>query len=186
MTTGRIPSAGNRQITNPDGAALHPHPERWNRNLGCVICMKEDGILRSHAYELWCKPCLEKAAGHVARIAGEAREMRKAMKVNSDELKARRVKSRSLMRTLGPKVKERDNYTCQACGKRDPDDCTIDHKRPLQFGGTDDMNNLQVFCKSCNSRKNSRPYINTVERTRRAEIAAYGVPPITLRGVYGP
>ena len=187
MTKTGVSSAGHRQSTNVAGAALHPHPARWNRNLGCVVCLKENTILRSHAYELWCRSCLEKAAGHIARIAAEAREMRKAMKVTGEELRLRRVRSRSLMRTLGPKVKKRDDYTCQICGERDPDSTTVDHIRPLNFGGTDDLDNLRVLCHRCNSKKGARPYTNTGDRQKAAEyITKAGITPITLRGVYGP
>ena len=75
---------------NPEGAALHPHPERLSRSLGCVLCLTADVELRSHAHELWCVPCLEKAVGHIARIAAEARELRKQMRLPAEELKKRR------------------------------------------------------------------------------------------------
>lgn len=32
---------------------------------------------------------------------------------------------------------------------------TIDHKTPLSRGGTDDLNNLQCLCESCNKIKSS-------------------------------
>lgn len=52
------------------------------------------------------------------------------------------------------KIWERDNYTCLHCGTRR--DLTIDHKIAVVNGGTDDEDNLQTLCGSCNSREGAR------------------------------
>ena len=49
---------------------------------------------------------------------------------------------------------ERDNFTCQHCGKRK--NLSIDHITPESKGGTLDKKNLQTLCKSCNSKKGDR------------------------------
>lgn len=51
-------------------------------------------------------------------------------------------------------VMERDNGTCKYCGCRDAP--TIDHIFPFSLGGTHDMENLQILCRSCNSRKHTK------------------------------
>lgn len=49
------------------------------------------------------------------------------------------------------------HYKCQICGKTEPDvKITIDHIIPLSKGGTNDINNLQPLCLSCNSRKQNK------------------------------
>jgi len=65
-------------------------------------------------------------------------------------------------------VMERDGYRCQACG--DTDDLTIDHKIiPYSEGGSStDPDNLQVLCRSCNSRKGTRPWIPVPEASQTA------------------
>ena len=83
------------------------------------------------------------------------------MRLTGEELKRRRGESQRAIRKIGPKIKERDDYTCQECGKRDPDDCTIDHNRPIAFRGTDEPNNLRVLCRRCNGYKKDKPYTNT-------------------------
>ncbi len=47
-------------------------------------------------------------------------------------------------------------YECVICGKllnRGNSDLTIDHIVPQVVGGTNNIYNLQVLCRSCNSRK---------------------------------
>lgn len=51
-------------------------------------------------------------------------------------------------------VWDRDGWECRECGSHR--DLTVDHIHPLVLGGTDDMENLQTLCKSCNSRKEAR------------------------------
>jgi hypothetical protein len=59
---------------------------------------------------------------------------------------------------LRQKVKERDNYTCQQCGKYMPDGVGlhIDHIIPICKGGKSVISNLQVLCSKCNGTKGGR------------------------------
>ena len=58
---------------------------------------------------------------------------------------------------LRQKIKERDNYTCQACGNsisKEPNLLLeIDHKVPVAKGGLTVENNLQTLCWRCNRSK---------------------------------
>lgn len=52
------------------------------------------------------------------------------------------------------KILERDNYTCQLCGKAAPEvKLEIDHIVPVANGGTNDESNLRATCYSCNRGK---------------------------------
>jgi 5-methylcytosine-specific restriction endonuclease McrA len=59
---------------------------------------------------------------------------------------------------LRRQIMERDNYTCQICGKYMPDQIglQIDHIVPVAKGGKTVPSNLQVLCNRCNGRKGSR------------------------------
>jgi CRISPR/Cas system Type II protein with McrA/HNH and RuvC-like nuclease domain len=48
-------------------------------------------------------------------------------------------------------VWERDNSTCQHCETQER--LTIDHIIPVSRGGSDELDNLQILCRSCNARK---------------------------------
>ena len=56
------------------------------------------------------------------------------------------------------KVKIRDNYTCQCCGKYMPDEVGlhIDHIVPISRGGLTVTANLQVLCDKCNLKKRNK------------------------------
>lgn len=66
---------------------------------------------------------------------------------------------RKLMtKDLRKKISERDNYTCQMCGKYMPDGVglQIDHIVPVAKGGKTVASNLQVLCSKCNGRKSDK------------------------------
>lgn len=48
----------------------------------------------------------------------------------------------------------RDGRACRECGSED--DPTADHIVPVYEFGTNELSNLQVLCRSCNSRKGRR------------------------------
>jgi len=58
-------------------------------------------------------------------------------------------------RRLSRKLREQQPW-CSQCGT--PSDLTVDHIIPLSKGGTNDLANLRVLCRPCNSSRRSQPY----------------------------
>jgi 5-methylcytosine-specific restriction endonuclease McrA len=63
-----------------------------------------------------------------------------------DKLNSRRYREQR------ERVFKRDGRFCQICGT-DEGEMHIDHVIPRKVGGTHDLDNLRVLCKSCNLRK---------------------------------
>ena len=63
------------------------------------------------------------------------------------------------------KVLERDNYTCQICGRSIEDGVKleIDHVIPKSKGGTYKMDNLQTLCFDCNRGKRDKILPNNIK-----------------------
>lgn len=54
-------------------------------------------------------------------------------------------------------VFERDNYTCQYCGRKAPEVVLeIDHIVPVAKGGGNEITNLATICRECNAGKSDR------------------------------
>lgn len=64
---------------------------------------------------------------------------------------------KALTKELREKIKIRDNYTCQLCGKYMPDEVglQIDHIVSIKDGGKSIPDNLRVLCSKCNGKKGS-------------------------------
>lgn len=86
-----------------------------------------------------------------------SRKYRKNKKVNDPEWWEKEMKRlKSLDETRGWQairfgVLNRDDFTCQYCGRKAPDvELHIDHKVPRSKGGSNNENNLVTACSDCN------------------------------------
>lgn len=80
-------------------------------------------------------------------------------RIHYDELKPARRRKRYEITNhyeyLFIQIGRRDGFGCAHCGDPSKDLC-IDHVTPLIAGGTNDLDNLQLLCRPCNSKKSGR------------------------------
>lgn len=57
---------------------------------------------------------------------------------------------------IAARVYRRDNFACQHC--ETTSELTIDHIIPVARGGSDEPDNLQVLCRTCNGTKGARAW----------------------------
>lgn len=65
-----------------------------------------------------------------------------------------------LPKWLRSKVFEKQGRRCRLCGTTD--NLTIDHIRAVAIGGSNELSNLQVLCRSCNSKKHTKEVLYIV------------------------
>lgn len=66
-------------------------------------------------------------------------------------------KRKSIPGVLRHEVFKRDGYRCVECGATNKETTLhIDHIIPFSNGGTDELNNLQTLCETCNLAKSNR------------------------------
>lgn len=71
-------------------------------------------------------------------------------------------------------MKRMYDYTCPACGRREPDiELTRDHIVAVSEGGTSFVENLQPLCKHCNQEKGRQSiyYPPKISMENRAQYA---------------
>jgi hypothetical protein len=67
-----------------------------------------------------------------------------------------RIKRKKIPKTLKDKILDKCEHKCVECGESETIKLEIDHITPLILGGTNDFENLQILCRTCNGKKNSQ------------------------------
>ena len=93
---------------------------------------------------------IRKAAGTVNRVD----KIRKDIKFTIGYIKSAKrkpAKRKHIPKAVRDAVMERDNYTCVYCASTNNPE--LDHDEAHANNGSDEIDNLQVLCRSCNRRK---------------------------------
>ncbi len=131
---GYIPFKYNQKYCSEGCKRLHHFGEHKNTERICPICRKSFSPHRNTA--LYCSQ----------KCNSEARNLRKGIKI-----------SKEYWNQLREFVIERDNYTCQKCGKFLMEiGLTVHHIKPLYKDGVNEPKNLEALCNKCHKLVHSR------------------------------
>jgi len=82
--------------------------------------------------------------------------------------------ARGIRKAVGEKLRyqvlARDNFRCKSCGRGADDGVklNVDHIIPVDWGGTNDIDNLMVLCDECNRGK--KAWIDSVPSEEMREV----------------
>lgn len=130
----------------------------------CVLCGEDTEALQGAPWLSFkgnaiCSGCYVGLIGPIYRMAGYGDggmiHLLFDSLLRTGHNRKHRVRMSQYRSTL-KKLLHKYKFSCVHCGSRDEATLTIDHIKPVSKGGTDDFDNLQILCKSCNSRKGNR------------------------------
>jgi len=126
----------------------------------CVIC---DCAIRSNEPRVVknenhiCSKCIIDLIPDIYRLTGTGgiQHILFCDCIGSEWNRTRRISLRRY-KDLFQRLLHKYNFSCVNCGCKDKSKLTIDHIKPVAKGGTDKESNLQILCKSCNSKKGAK------------------------------
>ena len=168
-------SVSSRRRPSHDAGTVNADPGRVNYMPICLSCgqKKEDydcaGIASIPASGIYthkgfiCDECIEQHFILGNDLLNAVLKYQNLTKTFNDEFyflakyfvpEIFRSHRRTIPKELRSKILKRYGYKCVNCGTND--NLTIDHIKPYIKGGPTKDNNLQVLCKSCNSKKGAK------------------------------
>ena len=72
---------------------------------------------------------------------------------DKDHMQPTRTTKRSVSESRKKFVAAQQNWTCAGCGCQLPAWYEVDHKQRLEYGGTNEIDNLEALCRDCHGKK---------------------------------
>ena len=94
------------------------------------------------------------ANGAIRAVQHELKQREIRLAEEIAKKRERSYQKRGVPKKLKLIVHQRDNFTCVMC--KGTENLCVDHIIPEIEGGSDEIDNLQTLCRSCNSRKGTR------------------------------
>lgn len=122
------------------------------RNLDVHDLALKHGVSTTTISNILANRSYRRPACYPAGSQGRAHAERRERDYEANQ--KRKQQMRYVSASKREEVLERDGYTCVYCAADLRTELlAIDHKVPVSAGGTNDVDNLQATCRSCNARK---------------------------------
>jgi ATP adenylyltransferase len=120
--------------------------------------LAQHGMVRREKDRILLDGCSELSNVEVEELLRECEEkIRTYLEARDDPWGHRRRGARPISGTIRYEVLKRASFRCELCGiSADIKAIEVDHIEPSNHGGTDDIENLQALCYSCNASKRDR------------------------------
>lgn len=137
---------------------------------------KEHGYNRGESVSAQIKMRKVSISHYIQRINKERGLLNERLKLNLPEYTAENyLASLPISKRKRRDVFERDNFTCQYCGKKYPEvRLSVTHKLPATRGGTQDFSNLITACVRCASKKGYRTHEEFINNKKVTMLEALG------------
>ena len=162
---GHIPKSGFKKRHIPHNKGVKDLRRKIKKE--CLTCKKEFYVAKSKIDKKYCS---RKCCSGINDPNWKGGYERTLWRNRQRRIKRKNAEGSHTLKEWND-LKEKCNYTCQACGKIEPEiKLTVDHIIPLSKKGTDYIDNIQPLCKSCNPSKGnkikSRNNINKINKTK--------------------
>jgi 5-methylcytosine-specific restriction endonuclease McrA len=117
------------------------------------LAFKAATKMESTICEQCCLDLADQIYGKAGSIAGGFLHLiyKDCLSRSTNRKKRKQIK---FYREIFTKLLHKYNFSCVSCASKE--NLTIDHIIPVSKGGSDEIKNLQILCKSCNSRKGTK------------------------------
>ena len=85
-------------------------------------------------------------------VMNQSREQASIRKIETSGTKSNK---RSVSETKKKYVASQQNWTCNKCNQKLNHTFEVDHKVRLEYGGTNEVSNLEALCRECHGQKTS-------------------------------
>jgi diadenosine tetraphosphate (Ap4A) HIT family hydrolase/5-methylcytosine-specific restriction endonuclease McrA len=123
-----------------------------------ALVLAQHGVVRREKDHYLLNGYLELSSAEVGDLRRDCDEkVRVHLEGRDDPWKHRRRGGRPISGTIRYEVLKRASSRCELCGTSNEEKAIeVDHIEPKNHGGTDDIDNLQALCYSCNASKRDR------------------------------
>lgn len=126
---------------------------------GSIILATQNGqVMQREEFNEFVSACIafydKTTPAEISSMNDEATALVKPPEFKISEKTKMRGRAESARKRVYAQLVARDGEQCCNCGN--PIKLHVDHIKPISLGGTNDLDNLQLLCQTCNLKKSNK------------------------------